>query len=70
MPTVDSRIDEAIKQLTEDRDIHQEWYNFFRKNPACEMAIAYKAVGSKEHHKKWVGRYDNIIELLVELRDE
>lgn len=70
MTRIDTEIDEAIAVLTEDMDIHQKWFNFFKINPSCETAIAYKAVGSLAHHKKWVGRYEKIINLLQELRDE
>lgn len=62
------RINTAIKVLEEDRDIHQEWFDFFEKYPKMEAQTKYSQVGDKAHHKKWADRYDKIVKLLYELK--
>lgn len=56
--------DEAIAFIREARQIHLEWASYQEAEPNWEAEVSSSKVGDAEHHREWVKKYDQILEVL------
>lgn len=61
--TAESRRQRAVGYISEARDVHLSWIELLLVcERDCDQMVA--RVGTLEHHKEWVRRYDLVLEVL------
>ena len=60
----------AIEIIKEIKQTHQEWMDYFEKNPDLQSLKEYKHVGDINHHRKCIEEYNVVIAEIEQLQEE
>lgn len=59
----------AIEIIKESKQTHQDWLDYFKKNPNTQkMVKKYKYVGNINHHKRCIRKYNKVITEIEQLQ--
>lgn len=66
-PLREGEIGEVLAQMEEHRDTHRGWLSFIETSPDDPRILG---AGDKDHHLKYLARYEGFIALLVRMHAE